>query len=328
MHVQPIAIATALLVLGCSEEASESPTSDPAEGTTMPDPLGATETSTAGMSTEGGDSSSSTTAASAESSSSATGEPSTLTRLRVAVLTVDLEGADVCLDGPQGEVGPLGQRLGSDALDYPVATRYLDVELSSVDGVRLVPAGDDCSATALAEAPVDTRGVAPYQTLVLFGDASLPQVDLSAALFPDETDQPPAAGAKARNIHADPEAPTINVGLISPAGPVFVFREVSYQQTALGTDLGEVSANGYVQGIPSVEFPIRVWQDGTRDPLLELPEVPPFEAGGVYSVFPAGKVFSGTAEAFVCRDAVDLATPEDPWSACFLVVGTLLGDPN
>lgn len=307
-----------MLLAGCGDE--DSP---PNEIATAGESTSAASTST-GVATSGLASSENTS----ETGLGGTDDTAEMLRLRVAVLTVDLEGVDVCVVGPEGDVGPLGEMLEVGSLDYPVATGYLDVPLSTVESVRLIDAGEDCTATPRVVVPVESRGTAAYQTLVLFGDATASRLSVTAVLFPDETDAPPEAGAKARNIHADPEAPTIDVALISPAGPVFVFQDVSYQQTALASDLGSVSERGYVEGIPSVEFPIRVWQAGVRDPLLQIDDVPPFEPGGVYSVFPAGKVFSGQAEVFVCRDEPAVATPQDPWSACFLADATVLSDPE
>jgi hypothetical protein len=210
-------------------------------------------------------------------------DPSPIVQVRVANMSTEMPSVRVCIEDE-----PIG-----DAVAYGAMTGYLDVALGRI-GV--------CGGAARDFALGDGRF-----TVVVYGDPGEEAHPLELAVLPDE-DAPPAEGrAKVRAFHTDIEAPSIDVGFPRPDGQrVLIFGDLAYGATPRVSTLGPVSERGYVDGIPA-PFPaprLFVWPSGSAMPLGSFDgALVPFAAGHTYSVFPAGRVQSGTPEAFACDDA-------------------------
>ena len=248
------------------------------------------------------------------SSSDATDESAPATALvRVAHLSVEVPSVRFCVDGA------LVEPVGATPIRYTQATAYVRVAVGAT--LSVVAETSDCADKALQTAPLeleaDQRG-----TWVLYGTPGSTKTPLATRLLADGPRAEPAdhQRAKARNFHTDTEAGTIDVGVApGPAAQLLVFSNVAYGQFAKGSTVGTLDALGYVDGIPT-EFPLprlNIWRHGTRDVLGWFPTANlPLRAGKLYTIFPAGRVATGTPEAVVCEDEPREATHGNLWASC------------
>ncbi|MEM6926055.1 MAG: DUF4397 domain-containing protein [Myxococcota bacterium] len=240
--------------------------------------------------------------------------------IRFAALTVDLPAVDVCwsVDGAPSPI--------VTGLSYPTMTQYADVPLAQGAEVTVAPAGAGCDSEDGIVVAVERRDDddPTHRTLVFVGDAEpglAEMIGFEAILLSDDP-EPPTTGAKVRNFHADPVAPVIDVGVQALTGqPTFLFEEVAYTQTAGGSSLGEVTARGYVDGVPLIRLPVDVFDHVTGDWILTIEGAPPFAEGKIYTLFPAGKVTTGRAEVLICEDET-IPYAERPFASCELIEAT------
>jgi hypothetical protein len=225
--------------------------------------------------------------------------------VRIANMSTELTAIDLCIDH---------ENVGGD-VTYGQLTPYMDVSIPTATEIVVQSAGDACDKSdslASRKIKIDDLGGGPATIVVLGrpGDADKP---VSVALLPDETTSPTdPTRAKARALQTDVEGPTIDVGFPVPSGMhVLVFQALGYAATEQSSSLGPVSARGYVDGIPVpyTQPRLDVWPTGGQTPLgwFDGSEVP-FAANRSYTVFAAGRVFTGTAEAFVCDDVASSCT--------------------
>lgn len=243
--------------------------------------------------------------------------------VRVVNLELDSQPADICWFVEDDEpLRPLAE-LGVSGVPYGAATHYLDLSDGPALRVGFADVNGSCSNFVDVER---LHTSSEYQTLVLIGDASDDSVPTRAVLLADETSEPSSMGAKARVFHADPVAPSIDVGVELPNGTRnLLFEGVTYGNLASGSAF-PLSGLGYATGIPAIPLPVFVWNATTDAKLLQF--IPrPLAAGTINSFFPAGRVTTGGAEALLCVDEPLHATVENPWGRCELVVPSYVDPP-
>ncbi|MGH1344654.1 MAG: DUF4397 domain-containing protein [Nannocystales bacterium] len=279
-----------------------SATSGTTSGSTLGESSGSVETSSTGSSS--GD-------------PTTTSETGGVASIRFAHMSVEQRPVMICADG--AAVAPFEAR----SIAYPEVTAY--VAIAAAAEFSLVPEGDDCAAESALSVPLEL-GENELATVVLYGDPGLPERPLELAVLLDASGTPPTNPdlARARVFHTDTDIGPIDVG-VSPAEGVrlHVFGGVPYGGRASGSDVGQLGERHYVDGIPVV-LPaerLNIWEHESPTVLGWFStEDPPFEANGVFSVFAAGRVSTGTPEAVICRDEVESATERAPWAACEVFV--------
>jgi hypothetical protein len=181
------------------------------------------------------------------------GTPGAKAFVRVAHLAPDVPAVDFCL-APAGTTtftGPVFKGLGEAAgLSFGDVTRYLEVDAVEYD-VRLVaPNAADCATPLAGVADFTSPAALPggaYATLAVMGDAAAGGQDLQLRTYVDRTAAPAAGQVAVRFIHASPDTPAVDVGLLDGATFTPIFTDVPFGEFDATPGTGfTADAQGYV----------------------------------------------------------------------------------
>ncbi|MEZ4394117.1 MAG: DUF4397 domain-containing protein [Polyangiales bacterium] len=236
--------------------------------------------------------------------------------VRVAHLAPDAPAVDFCIrNGSTGDfAGPVlrGNSIGGGmGASFPAITQYLAVAPGAYT-VRLVAPDATSCATSLAGLPdynlpmlpAGARATALATGLVASGTPMNQAFNVTAIL--DGNTPPPAGQIKLRFFHAAPDAPAVDVGVLSGATFTPVFANTAFR--ALAQPMGAEMNTGYLSVAPLANANLQVRVAGMPTVALNLPGVNiPADApnGRAVSVFAIGQLMgSGNTRlsAFVCQD--------------------------
>lgn len=240
------------------------------------------------------------------------------TAVRLANLSPDAPALDFCLKraGQTNFEGPmLNEELNTAAgLQYAQVTRYITIHAGSYT-VRLVAPGQsscDAALAGTADATDVTLGADRRTTIALLGMAAPPNDATEHLQLKAFNDLNGSAEGKARLtfIHASPDAPPVDVGIV--AGPDFT---ALFQNVAFG-EAGAVGTNRYVETDPLTTVTIAVRPTGAMNDLIAITNVTA-PAGSIVTVYGIGNV-SGVPkplQSLLCSDSEE---PEGAFSVCVL----------
>jgi hypothetical protein len=193
--------------------------------------------------------------------------------------------------------------------DAPAVDVYVDgakalsaLEFGTASGWVALPAGDHQVQVTAADAAIDTAVIdatltleegAAYEVAATGLLADITPIVNQADLSEFSTDDEPMA--RARVIHASPDAPAVDVA--AKGGDVLI-ENLAFPDTS-----------DYLV-VPAASYDLEVRPTGTEDVALDLPGVE-LEAGTVYSIYAIGQAGDGTLTVLpvTATTVAPMATP-------------------
>lgn len=213
-----------------------------------------------------------------------------------------------------------GEAIATE-IAYGDVTAHVEVQR----GDLAVTLEGDCGRTSAAS-PLLVGGPGALFTAVVAGESA----DEELFVIGDDLSAPAEGFAKSRAFHSDPEAGPISLARFFPDGRrIELFRDLEFGRTAAGSDgLDFDPSTGYAHLAPvdleSSDF--GALRAGTDHRIVRVTG-PVFDAGRVYSAYPAGSVVSGEppATVLICDDT-DAGVERR--AECTLWPVEVVGDPE
>ena len=195
------------------------------------------------------------------------------TRVRVLHASPDAPPVDIYVDDSKAFTN----------LSYGQLSQYTELS-PGTHNFKIYPGGTGGQGRAIIDGDVDLEGGTDY-TLSAIGTVQ----NIKPKILVDTTPAPGRNKAKARVLHASPDAPAVDVGI--PGGPT-LFKNISFGEA---TDFAEVDAG-------TVSLDIR--PTGTMQSVMSVPNYS-LDSGNLYT-FVAMGMLKGTP-AFKVMPIVDSA---------------------
>lgn len=184
----------------------------------------------------------------------------------------DAPGVDLLVDNV---------KVNSSALTFPNNTGYLQVN----EGTRNIKVNASGTTTTVIDANVSFTGNTSYS---VFAYKKLAQI--GAIVVADDLTTPASGKAHIRFLHLSPDAPGVDVGVLTGSTFTTVFANRSFETQATAT------ANAAFTPVDAGTYTFQVRVAGTSTVALTIPGVT-LEAGKIYTVFARGLLSGSGAQA-------------------------------
>lgn len=181
-------------------------------------------------------------------------------RVMVVHASPDAPGVDLLVDG---------EKVNTDALNYPNNTGYLTIP-AGTRGITVNAAG---TSDAVIDRDIDFDKDKSY---TIFATGSLGSNDIQPLVLTDDLTAPTTGNAKVRFVHLSPDAPAVDVAVAGDGGAVLFD----------GQEFREASA---FISVPAGTYDLEVRLDADNTVVLPLDGIE-LQSGMIYTVFARGFV--------------------------------------